>query len=111
MEDNIEGLMVGVTKGVVSAIEGLEEVGAIVAPTVGNIEGMDVGAIVESKEGERSEVGTIKGSSVSEVSFHDEIAADCAVRNVVNSNTSIRHRAINKRMILTAIPFNCCFIT
>lgn len=81
VEDNNEGSVVGVTDGV-------------------NVEGLELGCGIEGSM-----------VSLSDVTFHDEIAADCADCNVVDSNTPLRHRAINKRMTLVVIPFNCCFIT
>jgi len=65
-----------------------------------NVEGLELGCGIEGSM-----------VSLSDVTFHDEIAADCTDCTVVDSNTPHRHRAINKRMTLVLIPFKCCFIT
>lgn len=81
---------------------------------VGSVEGNNEGSVVGVTDRVNVEglvLGCgIEGSmvSLSDVTFIDEIAADCADCNVVDSNTPLRHRAINNRIV---IPFNCCFIT
>jgi hypothetical protein len=84
---------------------------------VGSVEGNNEGSVIgvtDRVNVEGLELGCgIEGSmvSLSDVTFNDEIGADCADCNVVDSNTPHRHRAINKRMTLVMIPFSCCFIT
>jgi predicted DNA-binding helix-hairpin-helix protein len=84
----------------VGSVEGNNKISMVGVTERANVEGLGLEYVIEGS--------TV---SLSDVTFNDEIAVDCADCNVVDSNTPHRHMAINKRMILVVIPFNCCFIT